>query len=287
MSQDWMQNITDLGWNLQNQYSRVAFYRPNLGTINFQCSLSKQKLQIQIAPPNKDSKPHKDNRNYTRDVVTYDYENALMFSINTEEAFRLLKHFDELLKGEYKSDSEKNENTMVFNHLIMNQVMYITGAEDKGANNTPTLKLSIYNTEKKIARQYIFRSGHELTMFRNILKHFYNDIPWMSLIVSGFLKSLRTAMYENQNNSGNNRSDNRNYNNRGGRQNNNRYRQQSRAREYDNEGDGDDTDDTPTPPPPTNTRRAPEPIEEWKDPEPVETKNEPKSVDVDDLDFSL
>jgi hypothetical protein len=200
MSDSWITNDTTTSFLdvLKYQFPRVAFYRPTMSTINFQCSISRQKFQIALATPIKDNSADKaiKSRNFLKDNVRFDYDNGLNFSLSMVEVYDLLANFNLILAGKYKTDNEKSPNTMILDHVINHQRMYIGSVPDKGSNNEPTIKLAVYNTQSKVSISYIFRRDHELPTFKNLLKHFYNDMPWMGILANSIVKTVRESMYE-------------------------------------------------------------------------------------------
>jgi len=187
---------------LKYQFPKVAFYRPTMSTINFQCSISKQKFQIELAVPIKDAANEKalQSKNFLRNNVRFDYENSLNFSLNLVEVYDLIINMDKILAGQYETSNDKYPNTLIFDHKTNNQLMFVNSVPDKSANNTPTLKLGVYNSQLKTSISYIFRSHHELQTFRNLLKHFYTDMPWLSIVGNSIIKVILMTTYIQNNN---------------------------------------------------------------------------------------
>lgn len=230
-------SVNDILGMTKNFIPPVSFYRPNMSTLNFNVSIQKMKLQVQIAKPLQKDGGQK-SKNYSRDVVNYDYENALHFSIELPEAYMILKNFEKLLKGEYVNthmmNKDNNQNAMVLDHMV--QKMFLNPMKDNAADDAPTLGVSIYHSESKETRRYILRSGHELQMFKTILENFYKFVPIANLISSGVIKLFRTAINEMKNED----------NNQNGNQNNSQYSSQNNNQNYTQTPEPKQTNDSNT-----------------------------------------
>ena len=180
----------DFLYKLANEkMNSLIFYNPSMAAFSLSVSMISGNIRIHLA----ESLDKSDRSMPQKGEQRYDHPNAMVFGLVIVECAKIVKAFDSIVNGTYinpKATDDKYKNQMTFIHPPKT----ITFAPIKNNSGFDTLRISIYDSEKKHNVGYILRE-EELLVFKQFMIQSITTFPMMQAMANGAVKLLSSAIF--------------------------------------------------------------------------------------------